>query len=90
MPNDAFGYTPWVRGACRDRIASLRSEGLYTPPSVQGTILFPMTGGGVNWGGVAIDPSGVVFVNTTRAAHVVRLIPRPTSRRPRRQTQARK
>jgi quinoprotein glucose dehydrogenase len=74
--NDAFGYTPWVRSACRDRIASLRSEGLYTPPSVQGTILFPMTGGGVNWGGVAIDPRGVVFVNTTRAAHVVRLIPR--------------
>jgi quinoprotein glucose dehydrogenase len=74
--DDAFGFTPWSRGACRDRIASLRSEGLYTPPSVQGTILFPMTGGGVNWGGVAIDPRGVVFVNTTRAAHVVRLIPR--------------
>jgi quinoprotein glucose dehydrogenase len=73
---DAFGYTPWDRGACRDRIASLRSEGLYTPPGVQGTILFPMTGGGVNWGGVAIDPRGVVFVNTTRAAQVVRLIPR--------------
>jgi quinoprotein glucose dehydrogenase len=73
---DAFGYTPWDRAACRDRIASLRSQGLYTPPSVQGTILFPMTGGGANWGGVAIDPHGVVFANTTRAAHVVRLIPR--------------
>jgi quinoprotein glucose dehydrogenase len=54
----------------------LRSEGLYTPPSMQGTILFPMTGGGVNWGGVAIDPRGVVFVNTSRLAQVVRLIPR--------------
>jgi quinoprotein glucose dehydrogenase len=74
--DDAFGNTPWTRGACRDRIASLRSDGLYTPPSVQGTILFPMTGGGVNWGGIAIDPRGVVFVNTTRIAHVVRLIPR--------------
>jgi quinoprotein glucose dehydrogenase len=74
--SDAFGYTPWSRHACRDRIASLRSEGLYTPPSVQGTILFPMTGGGANWGGLAIDPRGVVFINTTRAAQVVRLIPR--------------
>jgi len=73
---NAHGYTSWDRGACHERIASLRSEGLYTPPSVQGTILFPMTGGGVNWGGVAVDPRGVVFVNTTRAAHVVRLIPR--------------
>jgi quinoprotein glucose dehydrogenase len=72
----AYGFTPWDRGACRDRIASLRSEGLYTPPSLQGTIFFPMIGGGVNWGGVAVDLRGVVFVNTTRAAHVVRLIPR--------------
>jgi quinoprotein glucose dehydrogenase len=75
-PDDAFGFTPFDRKACRERIAALRSEGLYTPPSTQGTILFPMTGGGVNWGGVAVDPNGVVFVNTNRAPHVVTLIPR--------------
>ncbi|MEO8248757.1 MAG: pyrroloquinoline quinone-dependent dehydrogenase [Burkholderiales bacterium] len=62
--------------SCRDRIAALRNEGLYTPPSVQGTLLFPFTGGGVNWGGVAVDPRGIVYVNTSRAAHAVRLIPR--------------
>lgn len=39
-------------------------------------MLFPFTGGGVNWGGVAVDTSGVVYVNTSRAAHVVTLIPR--------------
>ncbi|HTT39378.1 MAG TPA: pyrroloquinoline quinone-dependent dehydrogenase [Burkholderiales bacterium] len=75
-PDDAFGFTTFDRNACRKRIAALRSDGLYTPPSTQGTILFPMTGGGVNWGGVAVDPNGVVFVNTTRAPHVVTLIPR--------------
>ncbi len=75
-PEDAFGLTPYDRNACRERIAAARSEGLYTPPSTQGTILFPFTGGGVNWGGVAVDPRGVVFVNTSRAAHVVTLIPR--------------
>lgn len=74
--DDAFGFTPYDRNACRDRIAALRSEGLYTPPSTQGSVLFPFTGGGVNWGGVAIDPGGVVYVNTSRAAHVVTLIPR--------------
>ncbi|MEO5698454.1 MAG: pyrroloquinoline quinone-dependent dehydrogenase [Burkholderiaceae bacterium] len=74
--DDAFGFTPFDRAACRDRIAALRHEGLYTPPSVQGTLLFPFTGGGVNWGGVAIDPNGIVYANTTRAAHSVRLIPR--------------
>jgi quinoprotein glucose dehydrogenase len=73
---DAFGFTFFDRNACRDRIAALRNEGLYTPPSLQGTLLFPFTGGGVNWGGVAIDPGGVVYVNTSRAPQLVRLIAR--------------
>jgi quinoprotein glucose dehydrogenase len=75
-PEDAFGFTPFDRNACRNRMAALRSDGLYTPPSTQGSVLFPFTGGGVNWGGVAIDPTGIVYVNTSRAAHVVTLIPR--------------
>ena len=73
---DAFGFTPFDRGACRDKIAALRNEGLYTPPSTQGTLLFPFTGGGVNWGGVAIDPRDVVYVNTSRMPHAITLIPR--------------
>ncbi len=73
---DAFGFTPFDRGACRDRIAALRNEGLYTPPSTQGTLLFPFTGGGVNWGGIALDRAGVVYVNTSRMGHSVRLIAR--------------
>ena len=75
-PEDAFGFTPFDRGACRERIAALRNDGLYTPPTVQGTVMFPFTGGGVNWGGVAIDPHGVVYVNTSRAVHSISLIPR--------------
>jgi quinoprotein glucose dehydrogenase len=74
--DDAFGLTWFSRDQCRERIAALRNEGLYTPPSTQGTIVYPFTGGGVNWGGVAVDPAGVVYVNTSRAAHVITLIPR--------------
>ena len=73
---DAFGFTPFDRGACRDRIVALRNEGLYTPPSTQGTLLFPFTGGGVNWGGIALDHGGIVYVNTSRMGHSVRLIAR--------------
>ena len=73
---DAFGFTFFDRGTCRDRIAALRNDGMYTPPSLKGTLLFPFTGGGVNWGGVAVDPRGMVYVNTSRAPHSVRLIPR--------------
>lgn len=76
-PESAFGFTFFDRGACRDRIAALRNEGLYTPPSLQGTLVFPFTGGGANWGSGAVDPAGIVYINTSRAAHAVRLIPRP-------------
>ena len=54
-----------------------RNEGLYTPPSTQGTLIFPMTGGGVNWGGAAFDPvNQILYANTSYAVHIVKLIPR--------------
>lgn len=75
-PDDAFGLTPWDKGVCRKRIAAARSEGIYTPPSTQGTILYPFTGGGVNWGGLAFDSGRqVAYVNTSTALHLVTLIP---------------
>ncbi|HLX81750.1 MAG TPA: pyrroloquinoline quinone-dependent dehydrogenase [Burkholderiales bacterium] len=75
-PGDAWGITPWDRAKCRDRIAAARNDGLYTPPSEQGTILFPFTGGGINWGGIAIDPAtDIVYANTSRLAHLVTLFP---------------
>lgn len=75
-PGDGFGFTPFDRKACRDAIARYHNEGLYTPPSAEGSLVYPFTGGGVNWGGVAIDPKDVVYVNTSRAIHVATLIPR--------------
>ena len=55
-PADAWGPTPAARGECERLIAGLRSEGIFTPPSVRGTIASPGWAGGVNWGGIAIDP----------------------------------
>ena len=76
-PGDAWGLNPTEREACRARIAGLRSEGLFTPPSLEGTLVFPGFVGGVNWGGVAHDPTrGLVIVPTNRLPFVVRLIPR--------------
>jgi quinoprotein glucose dehydrogenase len=76
--DDLFGLIPFTdRAACREQLASARNEGLYTPPSTQGTVLFPMTGGGVNWGGAAFDPvHQVLYANTSQAIHIVKLIPR--------------
>jgi quinoprotein glucose dehydrogenase len=74
--DDAYGLTPFDRGPCRKAIEGARNEGLYTPPSEQGTILFPFTGGGINWGGVAFDPQRqILYANTSRAMHLVTLFP---------------
>jgi quinoprotein glucose dehydrogenase len=76
-PDDAFGLTFWDRGVCRDMIAKARNEGMYTPPSTKGTIIYPFTGGGSNWGGMAFDEQhDIAYVNTTSAMHLVTLIPR--------------
>jgi len=76
-PDDAFGLTEADRAWCRERIASLRSEGVFTPPSFRGSLAVPGNIGGSNWGGVATDPvHGLIVVPTNRLAAVIRLIPR--------------
>jgi quinoprotein glucose dehydrogenase len=76
-PQDAFGLTPFDRSGCRKKLEAARADGLYTPPTVRGTIVYPFTGGGTNWGGLAFDPANnVVYVNTSSAMHLVTLIPK--------------
>ncbi|MDB5454370.1 MAG: Quinoprotein glucose dehydrogenase [Caulobacteraceae bacterium] len=72
---DAFGIVPWEKKACAKAIGALRNEGIYTPPSTAGTLIYPFTGGGMNWGGLAFDASRqVAYVNTSSAMHSVTLI----------------
>jgi quinoprotein glucose dehydrogenase len=74
--DDAWGLTPAEREECRKIIASARSEGLFTPPSLQGTIVFPGNVGGLNWSGMSYDPRRALLIaNTNRLATLVRLIP---------------
>lgn len=74
---EAWGFTPYDRGACAKQIRSARNEGLYTPPSLEGSIEFPFTAGGINWGGAALDPAtGRLFVNTSSMLHRITLVPR--------------
>jgi quinoprotein glucose dehydrogenase len=76
-PDDAWGLTPWDRGKCADRISELRSDGIFTPPTLQGTVEWPGYSGGSNWGSVSFDPSRqFVIANTNRLPFVVQLIER--------------
>jgi quinoprotein glucose dehydrogenase len=65
-------------GWCDEEFRKLRYDGLFTPPSVRGTLVFPGNVGGANWGSGAYDPSrGLLIVAANRLATAVRLIPRP-------------
>jgi quinoprotein glucose dehydrogenase len=68
--DSVWGATPADRDACLAQIRSLRNEGPFTPPSLQGTIAVPSNVGGAHWGGLAFDPSrqlAVVPVNQIAA-----------------------
>lgn len=75
--NDAWGITYAERNACRERLARLQSNGIFTPPSVQGIAAMPGNLGGMNWSGGAFDPERQIYVtNVNNLAMEVHLIPR--------------
>jgi len=60
----------------REGMKTWRWEGLYTPPSLQGTISMPGHNGGSNWGNAAIDPENQRFYVVARHFPVnIKLIP---------------
>lgn len=75
-PEDAFGVTGIDKAICADMIRKARVEGLFTPPSEQGTLMVPFTGGGANWGSTAFDASrNLLVVNMNNLGHLIRLVP---------------
>jgi quinoprotein glucose dehydrogenase len=66
--------TPQANVAVAAQFATLRSRGLWDPPSEQGTIVFPGLEGGAEWGGAAYDPeSGLLYVNSNELASILTL-----------------
>jgi quinoprotein glucose dehydrogenase len=75
--DEAWGPAPADRDFCRAEIAKLRNEGIFTPPSIQGTLAVPGQLGGMTWSGYAFDPKqNLLYVNTNNLPARVRLIPR--------------
>jgi quinoprotein glucose dehydrogenase len=66
--------TPEAHRAVLERFSRLRPHALYAPPSREGTIIFPGFDGGAEWGGAAVDPSGVLYVNANEMAWVLSMI----------------
>lgn len=75
--DNVWGRTEEERKANREMLVNYKSLGIYTPPSLEGTLMYPGNGSGTNWGGMAFDPNRQLMVaNTSRLITLVQLIPR--------------
>jgi len=74
----------WLNfGSCAEKYAGARVGPIFTPPSLEGTIVVPSTAGGINWGSVAIhEPSNILITNVLNLLHIVQLIPNETVSQP--------
>ena len=72
---EAWGPTEVDRAACEALIKGLRNEGIFTPPSEKGTLVYPGNIGGLAWGGMAWDPeNNLIIAPANRLAAAVRLV----------------
>ncbi len=71
---DLHAPTPEHRDACAEQLAKLRNDGLFTPPSLRGSVVYPFTGGGANWSGASFDPERrLLVVPVNDLVHVVKI-----------------
>ena len=67
--------TPEAHAAVLERFRKMKS-GVFTPPSFEGTIVFPGFDGGAEWGGAAFDSdTGLLYVNSNEMPWIIKLIP---------------
>ncbi|QSI33910.1 membrane-bound PQQ-dependent dehydrogenase, glucose/quinate/shikimate family [Variovorax sp. RKNM96] len=76
-PANMWGATVFDQLACRIAFHRLRYEGRFTPPSTQGSLIYPGNFGVFNWGSIAVDPQRqIAFTTPASLAFVSRLVPR--------------
>ncbi len=64
-------------GGCSRTAENLRYDGRFTPPSLEGSLTYPATVGGTEWGGGAVDPAtGTYVVNSSSVVQIYQLIKR--------------
>jgi len=74
---DVWGATASDREACLAQFTSLRNDGVFTPPSLGGSLIMPGMLGGMNWSGSAYDAGrGLLVANANVLPAKARLIPR--------------
>jgi quinoprotein glucose dehydrogenase len=70
--------TPQAHAEVSARIARMAHGSLYIPPTTEGTITYPGTDGGAEWGGAAWDAeTGLLYVNANQVPSIVQLLEAP-------------
>lgn len=74
---DAWGINESDQAECRALLSKHENDGVFTPPSLRGTVMYPGNGSGTNWGSVAFEPEKEwLLVSTSRFATLVQLVQR--------------
>lgn len=78
-----WGITPVDQLVCRIQFRWATYQGIYTPPVIQGhSIEYPGYNGGIDWGGVAVEPThGIIVANYNDMPNYNRLVPRAEAER---------
>ena len=74
--DSTWGLTDEDRAACRQMMTGARIEGMFTPPSFEGSLVYPSAVGGTNWGGASVDGvHDLLITSINRVFQLVRVIP---------------
>lgn len=74
--SDMWGATPFDQLICRIIFKSSRYDGVFTPPGEDWAIQYPGSLGGINWGGVSVDPTThLMYVNDLRLGLHYNMVP---------------
>lgn len=72
---EATDRTPAAREAVLGRLRTSNPHRPWDPPSERGTVVLPGFDGGAEWGGPAVDPRGVLYVNANEMAWILTMVP---------------
>lgn len=72
---DYSNISPDAYQMTKEELGRSGSHGAYPPPSTHQTIMFPGYDGGMEWGGSAADPDGILYVNINEIPWFYQLIP---------------
>ena len=71
---DVTDISPEAYASAFERLVRVRSAGQFVPPNREGTMILPGYDGGGEWGGAAVDPNGIMFINASEMPFILTMV----------------